>query len=174
MIALMCGFVFSGCDDSIDRSFIIDYTSDSSSSADNTVGLNRVDSDPDLLILAVDAVSITSGQIHSVVFDLTFDPSIFQYKSYEIGEFLEDGGAVSYMVSTESQDSGRLIIGISLLGAAHSVSGSGTFIYLQFEPLTFGSSSLSFDNATILDASGLGGNPLTGISWYGGFAQVSK
>ena len=163
-----------GCDDAIEHSFIIDFYPDATDPGSKTVSLNRIDSDPDELVVAVDANDITSGAIHSVAFDMTFDPALFKYKTYEIGEFLERSGTVSYMVSTDSQNAGRLIVGVSLLGSQNAVSGSGVFVYLHFEPLTFGSCSLLFENASVRDGSGFGGQPLTGISWYGGFAQVSK
>ncbi len=168
MIALI------GCDDATERDFVIAFYPDATDPGTNTVSLSRIDSDPDELVIAIDANDITSGPIHSVAFDMTFDPALFKYRTYEIGEFMERAGAVSYMISTDSQNPGRLIVGVSLLGAQNAVSGSGVFLYLHFEPLTFGSCSLLFENASVRDGSGFGGKPLTGISWYGGFAQVSK
>ncbi|MBN1550343.1 hypothetical protein JW979_02690 [bacterium] len=167
-------FIFSACDDPVMDPYTIAFFSDNEVPTENTISLIRASSTGDILKLAVDAYSITNGVVHTVYFDLVYRDWIMEYIGYEPGDFLEQAGSVSYFIDQDSQDPDRLIVGVTLLGPELYVQGNGVVVFLKFRPRRLGTSYYEFQNMGMRDINGIHGNPITGISWFGGVAKVSR
>jgi len=119
---------------------------------------------------AVDSVALTlqeatSNQVALALFvnnvndlygagvDLTFDPAVVAFDSFEEGTLLNaDGTAVNTQVS-EPQE-GTLVIGATRVGAVPGVTGSGTLIVLRFNAVTAGTTTVGTRNAGAFDSNG--------------------
>lgn len=164
---------FSGCDDDVvSYDLSITWTMDNPSPGTNSVFLAQVSSEPDELKLAVDLNSITNGLTHGAYFDLVFRDEVFAYSGFSEGIVLETAGSVLYQVALDSQDSGRLVVGVTLLEDAAVENAKGMLIVFRFTALRSGSSSFSFENAKLMTPEKGGTIPVTGVSWYGGYATV--
>lgn len=120
----------------------------------------------DDLTIDIKANNISSG-VYGTAFNVDFDSSKITYKSYTNGSFLEQGGnSASYQVALQSNNSGRLVVGISRQGDVSGVTGSWTLITLKFKAT--GSSSLSFSDNELRDSS----NQAVSATWYGGTVTV--
>ncbi|MGB3975772.1 MAG: hypothetical protein WBM02_07865 [bacterium] len=164
---------FSGCEDDIVTSDLtITWAMDNLSPGTNCVFLAQVISEPNELKLAVDLNSITNGLTHGVFFDLVFRDEVFTYSGFSEGAVLETAGPVVYQVALDPQDSGRLVVGVTLLESAAVENAKGILLTFRFTALRSGSSSFSFENAKIMTPENGGTLPVTGVSWYGGYATV--
>jgi hypothetical protein len=96
-----------------------------------------------------------------IAFDLDFNSGIIVFDSFTPGTFFEQGGAgVSYQVTPAPGNPGKLIIGVTRLGAVGGVGGSGRVMTLRFLLNNVpGSTQVGFSGAQIL---GPDGNPLAG------------
>ena len=173
LILLLLTTIILSCEDSTQRDFAIDFSGDIVSAPDNSITLSRADSEVDELMISVDINNLSSGNAHSFYFDVRFDNSIMTYSDFQKGVFLEKGGGVTYQVGLDSMDSNRLIVGISLLDPGSSSTGDGTLVLLRFKPTNLGFCPFEILNTWIRDNQGTQGVILTGISWYGGSAQVA-
>jgi hypothetical protein len=173
LMCLICVIGFSGCDDSIvTNNLSFTWTMDNPSPGTNTVFLAATSSDPDELRLAVDLNSISNGPAHGVFFDLVFRDEVLSYSGFLKGSVLETAGSPVYQVALDPQDPGRLIVGVSLLNDASVENADGVLMQIRFNALRSGTSSVSFENAKIMTAENGGTIPVTGVSWYGGYATV--
>ncbi len=173
MFVAAIGIFALGCDDSITFYDLgISWTMDNPSPGTNTVFLVSVPSEPDELILAVDLNRITNGLTHGAYFDLTFRKEVLYYDGFIKGSILETAGPVVYQAALDPQDPGRLIVGVSLLEDAAVEDARGVLILIRFKALRSGTSSVVFENARLMTAENGGTIPITGVSWYGGFATV--
>jgi hypothetical protein len=162
-----------GCDDSITFYDLgVSWTMDNPNPGSNTVFLAAVTSEPDQLVLAVDLNEITNGMTHGAYFDLTFRQEVLYFDGFNEGSVLETAGPVVYQAALDPQDSGRLIVGVSLLEDASVENANGVLIQIRFKALRSGTSSVVFENARLMTAEKGGTVPITGVSWYGGFATV--
>lgn len=162
----------SGCGEADTDDFVMDFYPDSETPGSNSVTLVRISSDPQILVLGVDAVDITGGWVYSAGFDLVYRDWILDYVGYEPGNFFETSGPATYQVAPDSGDPGRLVVGISLTGQTGAIDNDGTFIYLKFRARRTGLCPLNFENTMLKDGSAPAGNPITGVAWYGGYANV--
>lgn len=163
----------SGCEDSIvTYDLSITWTMDNPSPGTNTVFLAAASSEPDELRLAVDMNAISNGPAHGVFFDLVFRDEVLSYNGFLNGSVLETAGSPVYQVALDPQDPGRLIVGVSLLGDASVENADGVLLLIRFKALRSGTSSVSFENAKIMTVENGGTIPVTGVSWYGGYATV--
>lgn len=177
-IKLLCFAVLSvmlmcGCDDEYTEfEYGLAWTADYDYSEQNAVVLTPDFIETDDLVLIVDLVSINNGLTHGLYFDVVFRDEVMDFTGFEPGTVLENSGQVNYQMALDPQDPGRLIVGISLVGQLAVESANGPAVYLTFEPSRTGTCPFSFENARILTSEGAGTVPVTGISWYGGYATI--
>ncbi|MBN1880333.1 hypothetical protein JW823_09515 [bacterium] len=172
-IAILFFISLHGCDDSVETyDYSISWTMDNQSPGSNSVFLASTDSEPDELILAVDLNTISNGSVHGAYFDLVFRDEVLFFDDILDGNVLEPAGSVVYNAALDPQDPGRLIVGVSLLGDTIVTDASGVLVFVRFLPLRSGTCPVGFENARILTADNGGTYPVTGISWYGGYATV--
>jgi len=165
----------SGCDsnDPTGSSFTAVFYPDTSTPPANSISMQAARNNAQRIHISVHAQDISNGKVFGAAFDLQFRPVILEYIGYEPGEFLESSGRqVLYQVAVEDGNPGRLIVGISLVGDAEGVTGTGALITLKFKAIAADISPMTFSNNVLLDNTPPGGNPITGIAWYAGRAQV--
>lgn len=123
------------------------------------------------LTLNVDNVTNFFG----VAFDLIFNPSILSFVSAQKGNFLEQSGAETTLLTTVSPP-GDLIVGYSRLasgGIATGVSGSGALMTLIFNASSTGVSNLTFQNNALCDANSSSTCGIITTTWNNGLITVN-
>jgi len=97
-------------------------------------------------------VQITEAtNVGSVPFYLLFEPQVVHIEEVAEGNFLNrDGTPTAFMSSVDNQQ-GRLIIGLSRLGAEKGISGAGDLVFITFTGIAPGTSPLHFDRASVRD-----------------------
>jgi len=99
-------------------------------------------------------ITISDGvNIGSVPFYLDYDPNIIDIVSVEEGPFMGSDGATTAFMSSIHKQRGRIIIGLSRVGAVGGISGSGTLIKILFRGIKQGNSPLAFSHEQVLDPS---------------------
>jgi hypothetical protein len=117
------------------------------------------------LLLNLDARSVSG--VYGVGFDLLYPSQALSFVGVTKGTFLP--GTTSLQVNSTTP--GRLIVGLSRLGAAPGVSGSGTLLTIEFRGAGgAGSGAIGFENNSAFDASA---KKIAGITWIGGDVTVT-
>ncbi len=112
--------------------------------------LQAATSDQVTLALSVNSVD----DLYGAGVDLTFDPAIVAFDSFEEGSMLNsDGDPVNTQVS--EPQSGTLVIGVTRVGAVPGITGSGTLIVLLFNAVAPGSTAVATDNDSAFDSTGM-------------------
>lgn len=156
------------CGSSTSPSSIITFTADSSSPGSNTVYMAKNNSLSTSDILAVDVKVDNVTGVYGAAFDVNFDSSKMTYSNYAAGSFLEkDSNTVTYNAATQSDNSSKLLVGISRQAGATGAAGSGTLVTLKFNVTSGGSIVIS--NSELKDSSNLS---ISGITWSGGTVTV--
>lgn len=164
LIISACGGGGSGESSSTSPSSTIVFSG--STPGSNSVYLAQNNIIGDDLTIDIKVNNLSSG-IYGAAFNVDFDSSKIMYESYTNGSFLEQGdNSATYQVALQSNNSGRLVLGISRQGNVSGVMGSGTLITLKFR--VAGSSSLSFSDNELRDSS----NQVISTTWYGGEVTV--
>lgn len=105
--------------------------------------------------------------LYGVAFDVVYPSQILTFTSATEGPFL--GGATTSFQVLEV-GSGRVVVGLSRLGAVGGVSGSGTLVTLEFQSRgVAGTGSFTFERNTAFDANGAA---ISTGTWGGGSATV--
>jgi uncharacterized protein YhbP (UPF0306 family) len=91
--------------------------------------------------------------LYGVSFDILFDSSLLKGIDIKEGNFLNQDGLQTAFLRTIDNKTGRVIIGISRLEKVVGITGSGTLCYVTFKPMSFGTTTLRFDNLYLQDAS---------------------
>lgn len=108
--------------------------------------------------------------ILGLAFDLNFDNQLLAYAKYQPGSFLETGGQPIYLISQATDQSGRLIVGLSLKRGDSLPKGSGQFMSIFFKILKSGQSSMQFSNVSLASLD-IQKKNLDNVSWLGGNLQ---
>lgn len=117
------------------------------------------------LVLELRAQGI-AAPVYGIAADLDFNPNVLRFEGFDRGVFFESGGDVNYQIKTAPGNLGRLIIGVSLLGARPGVTGSGLVLRLRFTILEgTGGSTITFSNAFAVAANG---QPIPTVAFAGG------
>jgi predicted outer membrane repeat protein len=119
-------------------------------------------------VLRLDLSAQSMTNLYGVAFDLLYPSQVLAFDSVVEGSFLA-GAATSLQI--EEPTPGRLIIGLSRLGAVSGVSGSGTVLTLQFSSRgVAGNGSLTFASNTAFNSAG---GAIAGVAWGGGSVSVA-
>lgn len=120
----------------------------------------------DQLVLRLEARSFSD--VYGLYFDLSYPSGVLTFEAATEGTFLSGGGnATAFEVAEEP---GNLIVGLSRLGAAPGVSGSGTLLTLRFRGIGSGNGALSFSRNQGVASDG---DPVS-LEWSGGSVSVSQ
>jgi hypothetical protein len=107
-----------------------------------------------VLDLEIQAQGMTD--LYGVAFDLTYPQNLMDFEAFSEGDFLSSGGLDTVLRVFESEP-GRIVVGVTRLGAQPGQAGSGELLTLRFRATTPGSGSFRFENA---EAFRSGGNAL--------------
>jgi len=142
----------------------VTFVADANPGSD-AIALSLADSSATEFTLALTAVGVTD--LYGFAVDLTFDPAVVAFDSFEAGAFLDNpGGSVTTQVA--ENPAGTLVIGQTRVGAFPGVSGDGTLLTLHFTTLVAGTSPFAPANASAFDSTGAA----LSTQFYGGTATV--
>lgn len=135
------------------------------SSAGPAVLLQRQGSDAQTLTLQLAAQDVSS--LYGLFFDLSYPSSVLSFEGATEGDFLNAGGTpTSFQVAGSA---GRLVIGVTRLGASGGRGGSGVILTLRFRAIASGNGAIRFSRN---EAQAANGDAL-GLDWIGGNVQAT-
>jgi hypothetical protein len=118
------------------------------------------------LFVTVRATQVTG--LFGVAFDLVYPNGVMKFEGATEGSFL-GGTATSFQFSEPT--TGRLVVGLTRLGAVSGVNGSGDLLTLEFTPVgPAGVETFAFQSNSAFDATA---RQISGVSWFGGSATVT-
>lgn len=88
--------------------------------------------------------------VYGVAFDLLFDSEAFELASSRAGEFLKLAHQ-RFLANFQSDDSNRLVVGVSRVGDADGTSGEGVVASFELKAKSAGSYSVALDRVVIKD-----------------------
>lgn len=91
--------------------------------------------------------------VFSVPFHLTFDPAVLRWDAAKEGPWLRSDGRPTTFLSALSTP-GRLVIGVSRLGAVGGLTGGGEICSLRFTAIGAGDARLAFDRGGVVNGRG--------------------
>lgn len=146
----------------------IRYTSSGSTAADSIVLAEGAGSTATTLRLEVRAQQVTD--LFGVGFDVVYPTNVLSFASATEGPFL--GGTSTSFQITETTP-GRLVVGVTRLGTAGGVSGSGVLVNLVFGTRgVAGSGAFSFDENRAFTVGRSVAEEIPGVVWVGGSVTV--
>lgn len=144
----------------------ITYAPATGSESANLSLVEAAGSSATVLRLQLDARNVSG--LYGLAFDLVYPGSALTFVRADAGGFL--GGAGSTNLQVNSSSSGRLIVGLSRLGAVGGVSGSGTLMTLEFSSGSAGVGTLAFEQNSAFDSAA---RRITSVTWAGGSVTVA-
>ncbi|HSM51475.1 MAG TPA: cohesin domain-containing protein [Thermoanaerobaculia bacterium] len=106
--------------------------------------------------------------LYGLAFDLAFPAAQLRFERATEGTVLGADGAGTTLQVAEG-GAGRLVVGLSRLGAVAGVTASGTLLTLEFVPVASGSGAFAFSSNAAFDADAA---PLAGVAWQAGSIEV--
>lgn len=94
----------------------------------------------------------TTEDVFAVEFSLYFDPSIIKVEKIIEGDFLNEGGAPIYNVSTINNVSGKIEFACTRFNTKSGVTGSGTLSVIKFIGEGAGSSAIHLQKVVVVDS----------------------
>ena len=97
-------------------------------------------------------------QVHKVKdlfgapFYLVYDPHLLEAVKVSEGDFLKKDGKKTAFLKSVKKEKGRIIVGLTRLGAVGGVDGEGTLAVVVFKALRAGRSKVSFDDVDFKDS----------------------
>lgn len=139
----------------------------SGAAGSNSLSLERTNgNDPNILELAVRARQIPD--LYGVAFDLEH-PAALRFDTATEGTFLSAGAMTSFQVSPAQ--TGRVVVGLTRLGAVPGVSGEGALLTIRFSATGAGSGELRFTNQSAFNSNR---SALGTVQWLGGSVAVTR
>lgn len=89
--------------------------------------------------------------VGSVPFYIDYDPTVIEITGVTEGSFLGSDGASTAFMASVNDRRGRIVIGLSRIGATGGISGSGDLVNIEYRGLTAGNSPLAFSHEAVLD-----------------------
>lgn len=116
------------------------------------------------LVLEVRATGISN--LYGVAFDLQYPGTVLAFASAgNAGSILSAG---TFQVSHTATD---VVVGETLLGGVHGVSGNGLLATIELTSSASGNGTFTFTRNTVFDAAG---KPIAGVTWTAGSVTVVK
>lgn len=85
-------------------------------------------------------------------FYLVYDPHLLEAVRVSQGDFLKKDGKKTAFLNTIKKKKGRVIIGLTRLGAVGGVDGEGTLAVVAFKALQAGRATVSFQEVDLKDS----------------------
>ncbi len=129
-----------------------------------SVTLQRSGTDPQVLVLEVRAQQVSD--LYGLYFDLAYPAAALSFEGATEGSLLSSGGIQTSLQVAEQSD--RLVVGLTRLGAVSGADGAGTLLTLRFRAIATGNGSLSFSRQGAVDSNGR----TLQLDWLGGTARI--
>jgi hypothetical protein len=140
------------------------FAPDEPSPGPGSVAMALAASDAASVVVDFD-VTDTAG-IGSAGFEVWYDPARVQFLGWSIGDLFGSCTSGATLCLVNSSLPGRLLFGISVTqGGSVNAVGSRTLARVVLRAIEPGSSSVTFDNAALKDASE---TDIPGVAWHGG------
>jgi hypothetical protein len=123
---------------------------------------------PTTLELQLRATQVSD--LYGVAFDLTYPTALLDYTSPTEGSFFGTPGAGQTSLQVAEASPGRLVVGLTRLGAVPGATGSGELLTLRFSAVGAGSQGIAFSQNSAFDSAGQA-RPLT---WVAGSVSVVR
>jgi hypothetical protein len=163
-------FLLAGCggddDSSTGPGGSVGFTSDNPNPGSNSVALQQHSGGSDAITLSVQVVDVQN--VYGAAFEIFYPAAVLDFRSYAAGSFLSGDGAPT-TVQVSENPTGTLIIGVTRLGDAGGISGSGDLLLLTFDASAQGSGRIDFNAASLRDPQN---NVIPGVSFIGGSVTV--
>ncbi|MCD4655171.1 hypothetical protein K8T06_14715, partial [bacterium] len=91
-----------------------------------------------------------ANNVGSVPFYIDYDPNVIEIISVREGAFMGSDGVPTAFMSSVNERRGRIIIGLSRIGAVGGISGSGDLVEIVFRGDKIGQSPLAFSHEAVL------------------------
>ena len=114
-------------------------------------------------VLEVRATSVTD--LYGVAFNLSYPNSVLHFTGATAGTFLTGAS-----LQTVESPAGTVIVGLSKLGTAGGVDGSGVLLSLQFQAIATGQGAFAFSRNTAINSSAA---TLSDLPWSAGTISVT-
>jgi hypothetical protein len=121
-----------------------------------------------LTTLRLELVVTQVADLYAVAFDLTYPVAVMRFAAASEGTFLNSGGTATTTFQVVESQPGTLVFGLSRLGPAGGVTGSGTAATFEFTAVGAGSGGLAFVDARGFDAAG---RPLPDVRFVAGSVE---
>ena len=121
-----------------------------------------------VLELQVRVTQVTN--LYGVAFDLTYPTAVLDFDAPVEGTFLAMPGAGQTSLQVVEATPGRLVVGLTRLGALAGASGSGNLVSLSFTAVAAGSQPIAFAQNTAYDSTG----QAQALSWVAGSVTVVR
>ena len=148
-------------------SFAGSFTPDTDTPGSQTVSMAQASTSGDLVTLEVNITDTVD--VYGASFTVAFDPGAAQFIRRAPGSVLESGGEIVLYQHSVPQP-GRLEVGVARIedNPGADVSGTGALVTLTFRVTSAGTSTVSFENADLLNSQPPQPQPIPGLSWSGG------
>jgi hypothetical protein len=118
----------------------------------------------------LEVVASDVEDLYGVAFDILYPATALDFVRVEEGSFLSAEG-IGTTLQVADDGSGTLIIGLTRLGEADGVSGSGVLMTVTFQAAGNGGGSLVFDQERAVNRRGA---TIPGVTWAGGSVTVQR
>lgn len=174
-LALMFLFagLLQGCGDSSSDGttgpggFTISFTASQTNPGPNSASLSLEQISGNRVTLEVRLTQVTD--VFDISFDLVYNGGLLEFSSFQEGDFFNSDGASTSAQAAEAGP-GRLVVGVTRLGAVPGISGSGKVISLTFVAQAAGTTGMNFQRGVLEDSNG---NVIGGVTWNGGQIRVA-
>jgi hypothetical protein len=126
-------------------------------------------SNPDAFVLEIRARRVSD--LYGVALDLVYPSNMMTFDADAVseGDFFSKGGFDTLLEISE-RDRGRIVIGLSRVGAVRGRSSSGLLLSLPFATTANGASELAIESQHGYDSDGV---PMS-LTWLGGTVRVQR
>lgn len=166
------------CDeDSNDSDFTAYFYADNEDPHDNSVAMLLGYQNELRFEIDVVATEIDRAAVGAISFDLRFCPEYYEFRHYDKGHYLEQGGETTYSIAVAEDDPGLLHVRVEAATDSTGGSASGVFVVLAFRGNKLGEDQVcpfTFENQELRDLTQPERRLITGISWFAGKARIFK
>ena len=123
----------------------------------NTIFLDGIDTTDTEAKFVVEVRANEVEDVYGVSFDLQYPTDLLTWRrgNFTEGSFLNEGGSVETQILVDRRPSGNIVVGITRVGEAAGVSGSGVLLTLEFvNEAVAGTGELTFSDNDAVDAAG--------------------
>lgn len=120
--------------------------------------------------LRLDLVASAVTDLYGVAFELGYPAQVLRYVEVGEGTLLSDGDLVQTSFQAVEIEPGRLLVGLTRLGAVGGASGSGVLMSFVFDAIGAGAGAIAFAEERAFDPTGA---TLASVDFAGGTVQYA-